>query len=957
MVALSECHLGVGNMNDAVKLAHEALAMAESSQDNSAKCMATLAYANATLFKDPTKAVELAMLAADRFQAMRDKKGHARALLAVANGQKIPEQARKAAKDAASLFREVGDKAGQAAALHAFMNAELIALGPESALAVADDVLRLAKEAGEKKAEVAVMNSISSMHLMRGGSYEAVKVATDAFGVCKTFADPSSFTDTLASIFSVQFSWNSPDEAAGLAGQAVQVFNETLDKRGLALALQMLAIAQLKRQNYSEAVSQAKGAVDICKGLKDGTGLLKAVTTLITVYANCKPAEPLLMLESAKDAVVFFKDAGDKRGAAAALHLVAATQYATHSKKTEPKEARSAAEAAIAFYRSLDDYEGQVAVLRTVVYANLAKGQLDEALRAVKDLVSLHQAKGDSRAEVRALDALANLHLAKDNVRKALKVAQEALTAAKDVDHDIELDVMRTLVSVYFLKKDAEGALNTTQDMLAMYQKMNDRSGEASAMLLLFRVYQLSGMDDEGLKTAYEALAIQRELENKRGQLRIMELLASTLLDKKAYAEAAEVAMDALTLTRELQLHYSQACAIFTMAKTNIASTEGATYAGEAARIFREGGHLKEAATAYHAVANGILLMRGPARDAIGAAAEGLNLYKETGDKQGEAVMLHTIANCQLALRETDNAINSAYEALAMFDKCGDKYGVGLAKKFLVGTGQTEEAIKEWRDQQLATFDGVETRVVGETDEDKRRMEDEARDLNDQQVLWELAWIPWETQDPKNFGEKSPPTTRRVFVAGEMQDKGMLKKLMKVRPNKSAAGTPYFSNLLNGRLLNKDTLQFGITASQCLSIVYDVSKLNHHGPLEVIDLVLKICQAFIPIEERKIALDLVTTSCQNLAWTAGLQEPFHATLWGFCRAARNENPMHEFRLLDVDPARRTQSMAFICRYLMGAQTTRPAEAICRNGGLMVSRLVGARTKLNLPVRIELENRF
>uniref|UniRef100_A0A7S2E251 Uncharacterized protein n=1 Tax=Alexandrium andersonii TaxID=327968 RepID=A0A7S2E251_9DINO len=476
-------------------------------------------------------------------------------------------------------------------------------------------------------------------------------------------------------------------------------------------------------------------------------------------------------------------------------------------------------------------------------------------------------------------------------------------------------------------------------------------------MALLFRVYQLSSMDDEALKSAYEGLAILREQDDKQGMLKIMEPVAAALLDKKAYAEAAEVAQDALTITRELRLYYSEGCTMFLIAKTNISSQEGIACAYEAARIFREADYKKEAADAYHAAANGILLMRGPARDAIGAAAEGLNLFKELGNKQGEAVMMHTVANCQLSLRETENAVNTAYEAMAMFEKCGDRYGTTLAKKLLLGVGQSDEEIKERREQQMAQFDGVETRVGGETNEEKRRMEDEAQDLQNNQVLWELAWIPWETQDPKNFGEKFAGGSRRVFVAGEMQDKGVLSKLMKARPNKSGTGAAYFSNLLNGRQLNKDTLQFGMTACQCLSVIFDVSKLNHHGPLEVIDLTLKLVQALVPIEDRKVALDFVTTSCQNLAWTAGVQEPFHATLWGFCRAARMENPTHEFRLLDVDPARRTESMAFICRYLTGAQATRPAEAICRNRGVMVSRLVGARSKLNLPVRIELESRY
>jgi len=709
--------------------------------------------------------------------------------------------------------------------------------------------------------------------------------------------------------------------------------------------------------DQGEALKNAKQALDMYKEQQHRAGVLAAASTVVTVYANSKPVEPLLMLETAKQAVVFFKDLDDKPGAAAALHLVAAVQFATFTKKGEPKEAKRAAEVAIAFYRSLDDRAGQVAVLKTMIYAGLAKGQPEEGLKAAKDLLSYYQAWGDRRGEAQALDAIANLHLAKDNARKALKVAQEALSIVSSLDDaKAEIDVLGTLAAVHFVRRDGEGALSTAQDMLALYQKLGDRSGEASAMILVHRVYQLMRMDEEALKAAYDALAVFKELGDKRGQLKVMEAICVTLQERKVFAEAFEVAQDALQLTRELELRYSEGCAMFMIAKSDIASEEGLGCAHAAAGIFKETGNKKSAAIAMHAVANGCLLMRAPARDALGAASDGLNLYRELEDQKGEAIMLHTIANCQLAMREQENAVNTAYEAMQMFEKVRDSYGADLAKKLLLAAGQTSEDIQERREQQMARFDGVEGKDGGELSEEQRRQEDEARDLNDQQVLWELAWVPHETQDPKNFGEKFAGGMRKIFVASELQNKSLLAKLIKARPAKSVAGggTPYFSNMLNGRFLNKDTLQFGMQACSAMSVVYDVSQLNHQGPLEVIDLVLKLVQALVPVEERKIALDIITSSCQNLAYTTGIREPFHATLWGFCRAARNENPMHEFHMTDVDPGRRVENMAFICRYLLGAQTVRPAEAIVRNGGLMVSRLVGSRSKLNLPVRIELE---
>merc|ERR1719210_2579172 len=313
---------------------------------------------------------------------------------------------------------------------------------------------------------------------------------------------------------------------------------------------------------------------------------------------------------------------------------------------------------------------------------------------------------------------------------------------------------------------------------------------------------------------------------------------------------------------------------MYTMGKCSIASEQGLNSAYEASSMFKALGRKKYAAIALHTVANGILVQRGQARDALGAAGEGLNIYQELGDKKGEAIMMHTIANCQLAMREYESAVNTGYEALYDFEKVGDSYGLDLSRKFLLSCGQSMEEIQERREYNLSTWDGVESKGAVVSSEEMRWMEEEARDLQDSQVLWELTFVPWDTQDPKNFGEKYSGGARHVFVASELQNKSLLAKLMKARPPKSTSGgeTPYFSNMGNGRLLNKDTLQMGMKESTCLSVVYDVSKLNHMGPLEIIDLVLKLVQALVPIEERKIGLDLITTSCQSIAHTKAIRE-------------------------------------------------------------------------------------
>jgi hypothetical protein len=57
-------------------------------------------------------------------------------------------------------------------------------------------------------------------------------------------------------------------------------------------------------------------------------------------------------------------------------------------------------------------------------------------------------------------------------------------------------------------------------------------------------------------------------------------------------------------------------------------------------------------------------------------------------------------------------------------------------------------------------------------------------------------------------------------------------------------------------------------ASSCASVVYDVTKLNHMTPLEVVDVALRLPQALQVIEET-YALDVILASTQNIASATG----------------------------------------------------------------------------------------
>ena len=242
---------------------------------------------------------------------------------------------------------------------------------------------------------------------------------------------------------------------------------------------------------------------------------------------------------------------------------------------------------------------------------------------------------------------------------------------------------------------------------------------------------------------------------------------------------------------------------------------------------------------------------------------------------RGEAIALQTASNCRFILKDTDGAVDAAYRALRLFTECGDEHGRNMVVKLLQSLGQTQQQLQEAMSKSPTTV-SVDTSHTSpekepEKSEEQRQREEHLKNIMEEQVVFEYAWVPSETQDPKNFGEKrSSSGSRKIFVASELRDQKLLNQLAACRAKRGSSGSkkPYFVNLMNGRLLTSSSLQTAMEASSCASVVYDVTKLNHMTPLEVVDVAIRLTQALQVIEET-YALDVILASTQNIASATG----------------------------------------------------------------------------------------
>ena len=578
---------------------------------------------------------------------------------------------------------------------------------------------------------------------------------------------------------------------------------------------------------------------------------------------------------------------------------------------------------ALEYFHARGAKDGSTAVLKlraATSWAQLSKGLLfteedkdgfASILKTAQDLLFECQAEGQQEQQVCLLDVIAHLHLIRGNSNRALKCGREALTLAKEV-------------SSTAMVQHLEGTMELTRRF----------RGEPSASFDPERQ-----MPD--LAQLVQEVFQGGESSHIRGRLALADFLAHKA---KAHATSRAVIQEAARNQDD------SAAALLLLGKMDLASPDAVLRLHQAAKAFRSGNSPDAEATALQALSTALLVQARPDPiNSLQAAEEAQALFKQVQDIRGQAIALQLIANCRMVMQDRERCVTAAYEAIRLFSEAEDDHGKKIALKLLLSLGQSEQQIRAaLTRREVARFDGVKS------SEEKPEVSEELKAIMAEQVVWEYAWVPSETQDPKYFGEKRPSGARRVLVASELRDPRLLGQLARCRAKatQKPEKPPMFANLINGRLLTASALQSVMEASLCTAAVYDVTRLSNLTQLEVMDVAIRLIQALQPIEEpHKVALDVVLASTQSIASLKGVRVPFHSTLWGFCRTARIENPTHEMRVLDVDAKTFKEDMAFVTRYLLGAQSTRPSEAIVRKGALLVGRLVSARAELKAPLKM------
>jgi len=542
----------------------------------------------------------------------------------------------------------------------------------QEAVDAAEASSKAAKASGDAAGEAASRLLLAGLAAATHNASEAQEHATAAQGLFKQAGDQLGTAKANHFIGWALATKGKFEEGIELCGEAGSVARRLGAKKIEALICYCISRLYLTRSLGREAVEFAEDAVAALRTLPGLTGLQASAADLL-VQAYIHKGDTRSGLRVAKEGLDAFRAKHCRKEQV----LMLAASAAVYSAREDGEEAEKVLEEAKALCSELGDRRLDGMVAKEFAFALLQRGLVKEAQ-----------------------DACGQASL-------AYQVAQDRLG---------EASVQSCLVQVKIKKEDFSGAAQAANEQKAVYQQLGDRHKEASCLLVAAGCLSNDNNLDSAMAMADEALEISVESEDPVGEAQAMMALAEIYSQREDLEMAVNKAKEMRQKAKDIghRLLEAQACKALANAYQN---AEPPRYV-EAVRAANEAVLLGKKATYKPLIVEMMLLavkvntalvmqdgaqvsLRG-AEKAVRPAREAVTVAKATMKKTLISTCLYQLAEVQLMSYQLGPAMTSAKEALEMFRERGDKAGEAGAVILMAEThyaggrhDKAEETVKE----------------------------------------------------------------------------------------------------------------------------------------------------------------------------------------------------------------------------------------------------------------------
>eukprot|EP00440_Ansanella_granifera_P044688 gb/GFBE01048432.1/.p1 GENE.gb/GFBE01048432.1/~~gb/GFBE01048432.1/.p1 ORF type:complete len:1543 (+),score=385.84 gb/GFBE01048432.1/:1-4629(+) len=575
----------------------------------------------------------------------------------------MSKEARKSAASALRIFREelrgparhVVCRRGEACALLALARAALASPlgGRESeAFSAAMDALTLCRQVGDRKGEGFALHMLAE--------------------TCLTSREGAQ---------------GGAEDALQLGSEAGRLFCDVEERRGVAALLGTISRAHLALDAPEEAMAAARDALATFRELA-GQSSQSDDQPAASVSLVMDEASALLSLASAQMALG--QTAAGQSSAAESLALVRGLL-----------DRASEAEGVTERLRSM---EGDV--LLVAVKAQIACGQLDQALQKATEAHERFRSEGETAKEAAALKLLASVHLAKKEPKAARAAAQQALELLQEL-HDSagEKDALQMVVSAELMGADTGTAMQTAKNAVERFKNEGDRRNEALALQTVARTHIAKQEFLRAARVAKDAQKILGQLRDTEGEIEMLQTAVDAHLarpEAEGKEDALQAATEGLADFRKTSNLRGQALALVILAKVYIVMEDPETAAHivrDATGLFRDIGDRKGEMDTIRSIINADLIPPHLESNdiALRAVKAALAVCHQAEDKKGQAVMLRCTFRILLAREKPERALQAADEAIKIFRELEDKRGEAemqqLTAQVLLGREEYRRAL------------------------------------------------------------------------------------------------------------------------------------------------------------------------------------------------------------------------------------------------------------------------
>mmetsp|Transcript_2311 Transcript_2311/g.6493 ORF Transcript_2311/g.6493 Transcript_2311/m.6493 type:complete len:761 (-) Transcript_2311:52-2334(-) len=470
----------------------------------------------------------------------------------------------QAANGALTLFRNIKDRKGEGQALHAVAVAAGMATKFADALKHSTSACKIFHELGFTRLEALEKQSLARWHKELHDYKLMLQSAEESLEIFQKLDSPSREVAAVGLVVEAHSLLGDQQEAIRIAQEALNRYETSGFLRGKAAVLEIMTSCYVAKRKTEEALESAGEALDIVRNMGDRKSEATLLMTISQVHLEAQNSDAAR--KSAEAAIDIMRELGDTSGEATALLNIVVNVHVTNN--AHDKAMQIALEA-MKIFQTLEDKKGEGAAL--LVAANILhmQGQLDDALSNVEVARQIFEDTGDMQMLARAMQALIAVNVALNNTEEATQLAYQGhVVSQKGKDKVLEVNMLFLVVQAQFaaLKKFGdEGGARPSREFTDMWNKaekaamaasklvvaLNNKELAGNAAYVLGEVNLVNGKFKEALRGADESIAIYQEIDHKAGEGTALVLRAQTLKFLGRMEESLTAAQNGLSLGQE----------------------------------------------------------------------------------------------------------------------------------------------------------------------------------------------------------------------------------------------------------------------------------------------------------------------------------------------------------------------------------------------------------------------